>query len=62
MNKTYVSTRNHQDQINFYQAIVQGIGDDGGLLVPNFDFQKLDLNKLIKLCRFSNRGDFNFCS
>ena len=27
MNKTYVSTRNHQDQINFYQAIVQGIGD-----------------------------------
>ena len=25
MNKTYVSTRNHQDQINFYQAIVQGI-------------------------------------
>ena len=49
MNKTYVSTRNHQDQINFYQAIVQGIGDDGGLLVPNFDFQKLDLNKLSKL-------------
>ena len=49
MNKTYVSTRNHQDQINFYQAIVQGIGDDGGLLVPNFDFQKLDLNKLVQL-------------
>lgn len=48
MNKTYVSTRNHQDQINFYQAIVQGIGDDGGLLVPNFDFQKLDLNKLVQ--------------
>ena len=49
MNKTYVSTRNHQDQINFYQAIVQGIGDDVGLLVPNFDFQKLDLNKLVQL-------------
>ena len=49
MNKTYVSTRNHQNQINFYQAIVQGIGDDGGLLVPNFDFQKLDLNKLVQL-------------
>ena len=31
MNKTYVSTRNHQDQINFYQAIVQGIGDDGDI-------------------------------
>lgn len=49
MNKTYVSTRNHQDQINFYQSIAQGIGDDGGLLVPNFDFQKLDLNKLVQL-------------
>lgn len=49
MNKTYISTRNHQDQINFYQAIVQGIGNDGGLLVPNFDFQKLDLNKLVQL-------------
>jgi threonine synthase len=49
MNKTYVSTRNKQKEINFYQAIVQGIGDDGGLLVPNFDFTKLDLDKLIKL-------------
>ncbi len=39
MNKTYVSTRNHQDQINFYQAIVQGIGDDGGLLVPILIFK-----------------------
>ena len=53
MNKTYVSTRNHQDQINFYQAIVQGIGNDGGLLVPISS---------IKLCRFSGRSDFNFCS
>ena len=49
MNKTYVSTRNQQKEINFYQAIVQGIGDDGGLLVPNFDFKQLDLNKLVKL-------------
>ena len=30
MNKTYISTRNQQDEINFYQAIVQGIGNDGG--------------------------------
>lgn len=49
MNKTYVSTRNQQKEINFYQAIVQGIGDDGGLLVPNFEFKQLDLNKLVKL-------------
>lgn len=49
MNKTYISTRNLQKEINFYQAIVQGIGDDGGLLVPNFDLQKLDLNKLVDL-------------
>ena len=45
MEKRYISTRNLQKEINFYQAIVQGIGEDGGLLVPNFDFKKLDLNK-----------------
>lgn len=49
MEKKYISTRNHQKEINFYQAIVQGIGDDGGLLVPNFDFTKMDLEKLLKL-------------
>lgn len=49
MGKTYISTRNQQKEINFYQAIVQGIGDDGGLLVPNFELQKLDLNQLLKL-------------
>ena len=49
MEKRYISTRNLQKEINFYQAIVQGIGEDGGLLVPNFDFEKLDLNKLSKL-------------
>ena len=49
MNKTYISTRNLQKEINFYQAIVQGIGDDGGLLVPNFDLPKLDLKQLVNL-------------
>ena len=49
MEKKYISTRNHQREINFYQAIVQGIGDDGGLLVPNFDFTKMDLEALSKL-------------
>lgn len=46
MQKTYISTRNKQKPVNFYQAIVQGIGDDGGLLVPNFTLPTLDLNKL----------------
>lgn len=27
MEKRYISTRNLQKEINFYQAIVQGIGD-----------------------------------
>ena len=49
MEKKYVSTRNLQKEINFYQAIVQGIGEDGGLLVPNFDFTKMDLETLSNL-------------
>ncbi|MFQ6792964.1 MAG: threonine synthase [Thomasclavelia sp.] len=49
MEKKYISTRNQQEEINFYQAIVQGIGNDGGLLVPNFDFTKMDLEALMKL-------------
>lgn len=49
MEKKYISTRNQQKEINFYQAIVQGIGSDGGLLVPDFDFTKMDLEALMKL-------------
>ena len=49
MEKKYISTRNLQKEINFYQAIVQGIGEDGGLLVPNFDFTKVDLKELSKV-------------
>lgn len=49
MEKKYISTRNLQKEINFYQAIVQGIGEDGGLLVPNFDFTKVNLEELAKL-------------
>ena len=47
--KTYVSTRGNQKPLNFYQAILQGIGSDGGLLVPEDGFEKKDLNKLLKL-------------
>lgn len=47
--KTYVSTRGKQTPLNFYQAILQGIGSDGGLLVPVDEFEKKDLNQLLKL-------------
>lgn len=49
MSKTYISTRNNQEPINFYQAIVQGIASDGGLLIPNFEFTKLNLDELVDL-------------
>jgi threonine synthase len=47
--KTYVSTRGNQKPLNFYESILQGIGNDGGLLVPNFEIGKKDLNKLLDL-------------
>lgn len=47
--KNYVSTRNQQEPVGFYKAIVQGIGNDGGLLVPDFELPKLDLSSLIRL-------------
>lgn len=48
-NLTYVSTRNKQTPIDFYTAILQGIASDGGLLVPDFDFNQLELEKLLDL-------------
>ena len=44
--KNYISTRTQQKEIGFYKAIVQGIGDDGGLLVPSFELPKFDLASL----------------
>lgn len=46
---TYVSTRNKQEPIDFYTAILQGIANDGGLLVPNFDLPQLSLKELMDL-------------
>ncbi len=46
MDKLYKSTRGKQEPINFYQAILQGIGNDGGLIVPDFNLPVLDLNTL----------------
>ena len=47
--KKFISTRNQQEPVGFYKAIVQGIGTDGGLLVPDFELPRLDLQKLAKL-------------
>lgn len=46
MKKIYKSTRGHQEPLDFYTSILQGIADDGGLLVPDFPFEKKDLNAL----------------
>jgi hypothetical protein len=46
MEKRYISTRGKQEPIDFYQAILQGIGQDGGLIVPDFKIPVLDLNEL----------------
>lgn len=49
MDKLYKSTRGGQTPIDFYNAILQGIANDGGLLVPDFAFEKKDLHALLKL-------------
>ena len=47
--KLFISTRGQQKPLDFYDAILQGIGDDGGLLVPDFEIEKKDLKSLQKL-------------
>ncbi len=47
--KMYLSTRGNQQPLNFYEAILQGIGSDGGLLVPDFKVDKKDLKELLDL-------------
>lgn len=47
--KMYLSTRGNQEPLDFYQAILQGIGSDGGLLVPAFKIEKKDLKALQNL-------------
>lgn len=44
--KKYVSTRGQQRQLDFCDAILQGIGSDGGLLVPDFELDQKDLKAL----------------
>lgn len=44
--KMYLSTRGNQEPLNFYEAILQGIGSDGGLLIPDFDVDQKDLKAL----------------
>ncbi len=47
--KKYVSTRGNQKPLSFCEAIVQGIADDNGLLVPNFPLPILNLDELKNL-------------
>ncbi len=47
--KNFLSTRNQQEPVSFYKAIVQGIGCDGGLLVPGFELPKLDFESFLEL-------------
>ncbi len=47
--KLYLSTRGNQKPLNFYEAILQGIGSDGGLLVPSFDLEKINLQTLYSM-------------
>ena len=42
MEKMYKSTRGKQKRIDVYDALLQGIASDGGLLVPDFAIEKLD--------------------
>lgn len=44
--KKYISTRGQQKPLDFYDAILQGIGCDGGLLVPDFELDQKDLKAL----------------
>lgn len=44
--KKYVSTRGQQRLLDFCDAILQGIGSDGGLLVPDFELDQKDLKAL----------------
>ena len=49
MEKLFKSTRGNQTPIDFYTSILQGIASDGGLLVPDFDFEKKNLEDLLPL-------------
>ena len=44
--KKYVSTRGQQRPLDFCDTILQGIGSDGGLLVPDFELDQKDLKAL----------------
>jgi len=57
MKQTYISTRGRQAPVDFYTAILQGLADDGGLLVPDFAFTKLDLESLKDLSYVELAGE-----
>lgn len=46
MNYYYKSTRGSSCRLDFCASVLKGIGDDGGLLVPDFELPELNLNQL----------------
>jgi len=42
----YISTRGGQEPVSFYEAIVQGIACDGGLLVPDGELPRIDVSQI----------------
>lgn len=46
MDNRYRSTRGSVQRLNFCESVLQGIGTDGGLLVPDFELPLLNLESL----------------
>jgi len=46
MDNKFVSTRGSATRLDFFESVLQGMGEDGGLLVPDFALPRLDLATL----------------
>ena len=49
MKQHYISTRNKENSVDFYQAILQGLSKDGGLFFPDFSLPKCSLEAWAQL-------------
>ena len=46
MDNKFVSTRGSATRLDFFASVLQGLGEDGGLMVPDFALPQLDLSSL----------------
>ncbi len=46
MDNKFVSTRGSATRLDFFASVLQGLGEDGGLMVPDFALPQLDLSFL----------------